>query len=84
MTDELSGTGLVLLADKPSGNLSRVLFTRSKQPNVWTTKRQRHTKRLSFSHDDVRRLIKEKRGVAVFVPTRAEVEKLARARDERP
>ncbi len=44
---------VVSFADEPAGNLSRVLFPRRKQTDIWTTKRQRHSKRLSFSDDDV-------------------------------
>src|SRR6185503_3664954 len=44
---------VVSLADKPPGNLARVLLARRKEPHVWTTKRQWYAKRLSFSDDDV-------------------------------
>ena len=41
------------IADQPSRDLARVLLARCKEPDVWSTKRQRHTERLTFGEDDV-------------------------------
>jgi hypothetical protein len=59
-------------------NSSEVLVTQAFDPNLKARVEVLPQQPDEFLNDRyVRRLIKEKRGVAVFVPTRAEVEKLA-------
>ena len=45
---------VISFADQTSGNLARIFLARGKQADIRPTKRKWHTKRLTFSDDNVR------------------------------